>query len=359
MAAYRDRSGTVRFQYTDWQGVRRTVTCKDKTLPEARKLWAAKQNEHDAMRRGESPPPPKPFDWNESLNRWLERSASSSGRQWSSSHAVQTERVMGNWTATLAALFPPQWKTAALRRLQVLSATKSPSWTRLHGATLKAFVSFCYSDEGSLTQNPLATLKLPAPEATRPQRRALSGDEAEALLSCSKIPAARRLLYEVALSTGLRVSELRSLQGCNLALGGLRLDSKWTKNREAGFQPLPQALWRRLQRLRRKPQENLLKTGNRWHNARTLRADMLKAGLKTDTPEGRLDFHCLRVSFITAVVDSGATVPEAMRLARHSTPVLTLKTYARTQQNRLKDIVEAVCSRCAGRGKKGRKTKAS
>ena len=57
----------------------------------------------------------------------------------------------------------------------------------------------------------------------------------------------------------------------------------------------------------------------------------MAAKIKKDAPGGRLDFHCLRVSFISAVIESGATVKEAMAAARHSTPSLTLNTYGRAR----------------------------
>ena len=40
------------------------------------------------------------------------------------------------------------------------------------------------------------------------------------------------------------------------------------------------------------------------------------------------DFHALRHTFITRLVQSGASVKVAQELARHSTPVLTLGRYS-------------------------------
>ena len=47
----------------------------------------------------------------------------------------------------------------------------------------------------------------------------------------------RRLLYEVALCSGLRAGELRALTVAHLdtVRGGVRLDAEWTKNRKPGF----------------------------------------------------------------------------------------------------------------------------
>ena len=52
------------------------------------------------------------------------------------------------------------------------------------------------------------------------------------------------------------------------------------------------------------------------------------------------DFHALRVYFITRLVETGATLKEAMELARHSDPKLTLKTYARVGMHNLGRVLD-------------------
>jgi integrase len=83
---------------------------------------------------------------------------------------------------------------------------------------------------------------------TTPQttRRAMTPEEIATLLNAC--PQHRRLVYEVAFLTGLRVNELRSLTIDHLDVenNGLRLDAEWTKNRNRGFQPLPATLTSRL-----------------------------------------------------------------------------------------------------------------
>jgi hypothetical protein len=58
-------------------------------------------------------------------------------------------------------------------------------------------------------------------------------------------------------------------------------------------------------------------------------------------PDGPLfaDFHALRHSFIALLDKSGATLKEAMQLARHSDPKLTMARYGRAQ---LHDLGQAV-----------------
>ncbi len=54
------------------------------------------------------------------------------------------------------------------------------------------------------------------------------------------------------------------------------------------------------------------------------------------------DFHALRVYFISRVVEAGANVKEAMELARHSDPKLTLRTYARVGMHSLSKVLDGM-----------------
>ena len=76
--------------------------------------------------------------------------------------------------------------------------------------------------------------------------------------------------------------------------------------------------------------------------SRDLKRDLKAAGIPQHTPSGKVDFHALRVVFDTLVIESGANLKEAMSLMRHSSPELTTQTYARTRQDRLHGLVEAV-----------------
>lgn len=56
-----------------------------------------------------------------------------------------------------------------------------------------------------------------------------------------------------------------------------------------------------------------------------------------------MDFHAFgRVGYTNLVLDSGARVKEAMDLARNSTRDLTLNTYSRARDKRLREITEKV-----------------
>lgn len=47
------------------------------------------------------------------------------------------------------------------------------------------------------------------------------------------------------------------------------------------------------------------------------------------TDDGVFDFHCLRVSYVTSLVKSGANPKIVQTLAHHSTIVLTMDLYAK------------------------------
>jgi len=78
------------------------------------------------------------------------------------------------------------------------------------------------------------------------------------------------------------------------------------------------------------------------HMALVLSGDLKKAGIPRLTDQGKVDFHSLRVTFVSFIIEAGATVKEAQTLARHATPDLTMNTYARANPKRLFDITERV-----------------
>src|SRR5205085_6909043 len=77
--------------------------------------------------------------------------------------------------------------------------------------------------------------------------------------------------------------------------------------------------------------------------AEMLRGDLDAASVPyvVEGPNGPLfaDFHSLRHSYIALLDRGGATLKEAMQLARHSDPKLTMAVYGRA---RLHDLGEAV-----------------
>ena len=124
--------------------------------------------------------------------------------------------------------------------------------------------------------------------------------------------------------------------------GGILLEPEWTKNRKPGFIALPDALLKELQRQKKGKHATRPLLQVPTHTARMLDRDLQAAGIPKNTDEGKIDFHVFRTTFTTLVIESGANPKEAQELARHSTPDLTMNTYARARSDRLADITDSV-----------------
>ena len=224
--------------------------------------------------------------------------------------------------------------------------------------SLRSFCNWCV-ERGYLPENPLKGL---APFNMTPQvtRRAISLEELKRLLEVA--PPERALLYWTAASTGLRAGELRSLKVDDLDIErcGLHCRAEWTKDRKYAFQPLAPALAdalkasadsgqairfydvynRKRSRGKDVPENPLLYVPH--NTARVLYTDLKTAQIPRQAFGGKFDFHALRVMYDTLLFESGASAKEAQQLMRHRDPKLTLERYARTREDRLAVLAEAI-----------------
>jgi len=98
----------------------------------------------------------------------------------------------------------------------------------------RAFYRFLLERDGSLKEDPCAGIK--APKSSRRLPSALSPDEAVKLVTINSddpFDARDRALFELAYSSGLRLSELAQLDvaGCDLVTGEVRVMGKGSKER--------------------------------------------------------------------------------------------------------------------------------
>ena len=175
----------------------------------------------------------------------------------------------------------------------------------------------------------------------------------------------RAMAYRVALGTGFRVKELRTLTPASFDLDGnpptVKVAAAYSKRRRQDIQPIRSDLADTLrpwlaqhkhdQRLFPLPhntskmlQRDLAAARSSW-NAEAL-TDTEKERrnasdfLRYQDTTGRVaDFHALRHTYISGLVASNASVKTAQELARHSTPVLTIGRYSHT---RLHDLIGAL-----------------
>jgi integrase len=219
---------------------------------------------------------------------------------------------------------------------------------------VKSFCRWLVKDR-RLPDNPLDHLQGGNPRLDRRHdRQTLSAEQLRHILDAAWTSAAvfrgldgrdRHFLYLTAMYTGYRASELAELLPESFALTDgptVFLPARLSKNRRTSRQPIPAAL---RGYLAGRPAGATVWPGRWWDQAATmLRIDLEAAGIPyvIDGPDGPLfaDFHSLRHSFIALLDQSGATLKEAMQLARHSDPKLTMARYGRAQLHDLAQTVE-------------------
>jgi integrase len=277
------------------------------------------------------------------------------------------------------------WSTPAeieapglMAHLTALDLGRAATQARLQA--VQQFTRWLRENRRMRGDDPLIGAKLRAIDARQRLRRALSDAEIELLIDAAEragnmvtvattwytkkpkgqgkrkpVPGVRRLhlpgramLYRVALGTGFRLSELRSLTPESFDLDAdpptVTVEAAYSKRRRQDEQPIRRDLaellrgWLRA----RKPGERL------WGQlppsmAPVIAADLKSAGIEPVDEDGRiLDFHALRHTFISRMANSGITPNKAMRLARHSTITLTMNVYTHVQLNDLSQALEAM-----------------
>lgn len=223
----------------------------------------------------------------------------------------------------------------------------------LSTATIQAYIGAARQfirwtiEEGRLTSDPLSGLRMiRGTPLVKRRRRALSEEEAEALLAITKsqrrragLPGpARSTLYLLAMETGLRANELR-----NLTLHDLHLDADppsivvraaYSKNRKEDVIPVRAHVAEALRGLLREQVSPFTGPLFPLPGGQMLRAaiyaDLRAAGIEPIQPEGRVDFHALRHTFITRLARAGVHPRVAQDLARHSKITLTMQHYTHT-----------------------------
>ncbi len=144
----------------------------------------------------------------------------------------------------------------------------------------------------------------------------------------------RKLLYLLAMHTGLRRGEINALHGGDFHLDTTNpfylVPTAKSKSRKEQPRPLHPELVQELNKLKiagkLKPEDLLFP--ERVPPMKVIRADFKAAEIPLMDERGyRVDFHALRTTYITRLQRAGVSPREAMELARHSDMRLTMKTY--------------------------------
>jgi len=232
------------------------------------------------------------------------------------------------------------------RAIHTLSQTDThlgtpPNATTLnhHLGAVKEFAGWLVAT-GRLASHDLSRLKKQNPESDRRRvRRALAEDELSRLLTAAwngdlhrRLTGEQRaIIYLLAMSTGFRAKEIRSLTRSSFDLEAdpptVTVEAAHSKHRRTDVQVIRRdvsdilAAWLETQ----PPHKLLFPLSN---GSLSIQHDLAVAAIAYRDPEGRYaDFHALRHTYITRLVASNVNMALVQSLARHSTPVLTINRY--------------------------------
>ena len=207
----------------------------------------------------------------------------------------------------------------------------------------KQFGNWMVRDDRAAS-NPLSHLQRCKAAEKRVRRRALTVEECRRLIGATEeaednygmTGAERAMMYRVALGTGFRVAEIRSLTLQSFSLAGkyptITVEAAYSKNRTRREQPIAGKLADDLEIFlaSRVPEAPVFKP-NADKTADMLRDDLAKANIPSEDSAGnRVDFHALRHTYITLGAQAGIAPKVLMDLARHSDINLTMKVYSHT-----------------------------
>ena len=222
---------------------------------------------------------------------------------------------------------------------------------RTYNAHLKTAKSFCkwMVESGYASQSPLVSLRTINQEVDRRhERRALSVEE-----TCRLLKAAaggdethgmtgheRYLLYRLAIETGLRANEIRSLTKSSFDLDACTVTvvAGSSKRQRKDVQIISASLAAELKPFLATKMPATKAFGGRYkvltvNTADVLRKDLAEAGIPYEDELGRVfDFHSLRGQCATLLALRGVHPKIAQTILRHSDISLTMNVYTRTDQ---------------------------
>ncbi|MEE8170594.1 MAG: tyrosine-type recombinase/integrase [Phycisphaerae bacterium] len=350
-------------EYIDGDGIRRKKTGYVDKIATAQ---LAAQLERDAARKKtglidrfaehrERPLAAHARDWRESL---IDAGATLAYAE------LSANRVLAVLTGIKAAFWPDLDANRvaaylAQRRKAGLSVESSNHYLR----RVKQFARWMVKGRRA-SESPLECLKMLNPRADRRHdRRAFEPDELRVLMEATADAPERfgmtgrdrAMLYRVAVETGLRASELRSLTVGSFALDTepptVAVRAAYSKHRRDDVLPLRVVLAAalRMHFAERRNDDAAFAVPPSDKTAKMLRADLADARAAwiedARTPDERrerdesgflqyrddagrvIDFHSFRHTFVTALVRGGANPKDAQQLARHSTIALTMDRY--------------------------------
>lgn len=222
----------------------------------------------------------------------------------------------------------------------------------------QAIKQFCkwMVQSGRVLESPVERLSgLNVKKDRRHDRRALSVDEVRRLLEVTKAGPVcfgmggyeRYLLYKVAIETGLRRNELRSLKKSSFDFTNftVKVTSGYTKNKEEATQSLRPDTAAELKEFFKDKLPNVKAFGGTYKaltgkTAKMLRVDLADAEIDYQDEANRyFDFHALRGETASLLAASGVHPKVAQSIMRHKDINLTMSLYTHTLRGQESEAV--------------------
>ncbi len=206
---------------------------------------------------------------------------------------------------------------------------------------LKSIKQFCkwMVQDGRAGASPLEHLRaINARTDKRRERRALEPDEIRNLLETTEAAPERfgmsghrrAVLYRLAIETGLRASELRSLTVSSFDLDNctVTINAAYSKHRRQDELPLRPDMAAELKRLFAQKMTSAQAFNVPGKPAKMLKADLAETGIDYVDDSGRVfDFHALRGQCASLLAASGVHPKVAQSIMRHCDINLTMSRY--------------------------------
>ncbi len=240
---------------------------------------------------------------------------------------------------------------AALRDEEGLSLQTCNHYLR----AIKQFSRWLRRD-GRLREDPLSHLAgYNVSLDRRHDRRALTREELVRLVSAAETGATvmgmtgpdRAMLYRVAVGTGFRVGELRSLTPESFDLGGdfptITVQAAYSKRRRRDVQEIRPELATLLRAWLSGKPKGAPAFAMPDKGVRLLRADLAAAGIPYRDTAGRYaDLHALRHTAGTLLQEAGVHPKQIQDFMRHSTITLTMDRYTHVGIRRRREALHAL-----------------
>lgn len=204
----------------------------------------------------------------------------------------------------------------------------------------RGFLNWCVR-QGRLADNPLKLIQLAKTTGKTFYRRSLTSEEAARLIQAPLTKTGRRqkkeqrrIIYMLAITTGLRRNELKLLEWRDIHIGSderqprIELRAETTKARRADTLPLRDDVAAELEIYRPENTKLADRLFDGIPKGTTFRQDLKQAGIPREDKSGRrVDFHALRYTFGTLLAKNGVMPKVAMELMRHADVNLTMRLY--------------------------------